>query len=96
MRLHRFGIDEAASLRHGRESGIVLTVDYTPGAISGPYVHLGSVIANALEGTVVTQLEGEQGRTAQTPRVPPVAGRRGDQSAGELTRRWEVIIFSPA
>ena len=38
----------------------VLTVDYAPGAASDPHVHPGSVFAYVLEGTVVTQLEGEQ------------------------------------
>jgi quercetin dioxygenase-like cupin family protein len=41
----------------------VLTVDYAPGAASGPHVHPGSVFAYVLEGTVVTQLEGEQPMT---------------------------------
>jgi quercetin dioxygenase-like cupin family protein len=41
----------------------VLTVDYTPGAASDPHVHPGSVFAYVLEGTVVTQLEGEQPMT---------------------------------
>ena len=41
----------------------VVTVDYAPGAASGPPVHPGSVFAYVLEGTVVTQLEGEQSMT---------------------------------
>lgn len=41
----------------------MLTVDYAPGAASGPHVHPGSVFAYVLEGTVVTQLEGEQPMT---------------------------------
>jgi quercetin dioxygenase-like cupin family protein len=41
----------------------VLTVDYAPGAASSPHVHPGSVFAYVLEGTVVTQLEGEQPMT---------------------------------
>lgn len=41
----------------------VLTVDYAPGAASDPHVHPGSVFAYVLEGTVVTQLEGEQPMT---------------------------------
>jgi quercetin dioxygenase-like cupin family protein len=41
----------------------VLTVDYAPGAASVPHVHPGSVFAYVLEGTVVTQLEGEQPMT---------------------------------
>jgi len=39
---------------------IMLTVAYAPGAASDPHVHPGSVFAYVLEGTVVTQLEGEQ------------------------------------
>src|SRR5438046_7196333 len=38
----------------------MLTVAYAPGAASDPHVHPGSVFAYVLEGTVVTQLEGEQ------------------------------------
>jgi quercetin dioxygenase-like cupin family protein len=41
----------------------VLTVDYAPGAASDPHVHPGSVFAYVLEGTVITQLEGEQPMT---------------------------------
>jgi quercetin dioxygenase-like cupin family protein len=41
----------------------VLTVDYAPGAASDPHVHPGSVFAYVLEGSVVTQLEGEQPMT---------------------------------
>ena len=46
----------------GKEA-TVLTVDYAPGAVSEPHVHPGSVFAYVLEGTVVTQLEGEQPMT---------------------------------
>jgi quercetin dioxygenase-like cupin family protein len=35
----------------------VLTVDYPPGAASGPHVHPGSVFAYVLEGAVVSQLD---------------------------------------
>lgn len=45
------------------EVATVLTVDYAPGAASSPHVHPGSVFAYVLEGTVVTQLEGEQPMT---------------------------------
>ena len=41
----------------------VLTVDYAPGAASDAHVHPGSVFAYVLEGTVITQLEGEQPMT---------------------------------
>jgi quercetin dioxygenase-like cupin family protein len=46
----------------GKEA-TVLTVDYAPGAASEPHIHPGSVFAYVLEGTVVTQLEGEQPMT---------------------------------
>ena len=38
----------------------VLTVDYAPGAASDAHLHPGSVFAYVLEGTVITQLEGER------------------------------------
>ena len=41
----------------------MLTVDYTLGAASDPHVYPGSVFAYVLEGTVVTQVEGEQPMT---------------------------------
>lgn len=44
---------------NGKE-GIVLIVDYAPGAASDPHVHPGSVFAYVLEGAVVSQLEGEK------------------------------------
>lgn len=37
----------------------MLIVDYAPGAVSEAHVHPGSVFAYVLDGTVVTQLEGE-------------------------------------
>jgi len=40
-----------------------VSVDYAPGAASDPHVHPGSVFAYVLEGTVITQLEGEQPMT---------------------------------
>jgi quercetin dioxygenase-like cupin family protein len=46
----------------GKEA-TVLTVDYAPGAASEPHIHPGSVFAYVLEGTVVTQVEGEQPMT---------------------------------
>ena len=60
----------------------VLTVDYAPGAASDPHVHPGSVFAYVLEGTVVTQLEGEQPITYakgqswyESPKKPHVVSR---------------------
>ena len=60
----------------------MLTVDYAPGAASDPHVHPGSVFAYVLEGTVVTQLEGEQPMTYtkgqswyESPKKPHVVSR---------------------
>ncbi len=60
----------------------VLTVDYAPGAASAPHVHPGSVFAYVLEGTVVTQLEGEPPMTYtkgqswyEPPKKPHVASK---------------------
>ena len=60
----------------------MLTVDYTPGAASDPHVHPGSVFAYVLEGTVVTQVEGEQPMTYakgqnwyESPKKPHVVSR---------------------
>ena len=60
----------------------VLTVDYAPGAASDPHVHPGSVFAYVLEGTVITQLEGEQPMTYtkgqswyELPRKPHMVSR---------------------
>ena len=41
----------------------VLTVDYAPGAISEAHVHPGSVFAYVLDGSVVSQAEGEKPMT---------------------------------
>jgi quercetin dioxygenase-like cupin family protein len=46
----------------GKE-GTVLIVDYAPAAASGPHVHPGSVFAYVLEGTVVSQVEGDKPTT---------------------------------
>jgi quercetin dioxygenase-like cupin family protein len=60
----------------------MLTVAYAPGAASDPHVHPGSVFAYVLEGTVVTQLEGEQPVTYtkgqswyESPKKPHVVSR---------------------
>jgi len=41
----------------------VLTVDYAPGAVSDAHVHPGSVFAYVLDGSVVSQAEGEKPMT---------------------------------
>lgn len=60
----------------------MLTVAYAPGAASDPHVHPGSVFAYVLEGTVVTQLEGEQPVTYtkgqswyESPKTPHMVSR---------------------
>ena len=45
------------------KTATVLTVNYAPGTASDPHVHPGSVFAYVLEGTVLTQLAGEQPTT---------------------------------
>ena len=62
------------------EVATVLTVDYMPGAASGPHVHPGSVFAYVVEGTVITQLEGEK----------PVAYTKG-QSWYEPPKRPHLV-----
>ena len=65
----------------------VLTVDYAPGAASESHVHPGSVFAYVLEGTVVTQLEGEPPMTYtkgqswyESPKRPHVISRNGSET----------------
>lgn len=60
----------------------MLMVNYAPGAASDPHVHPGSVFAYVLEGTVVTQVEGEQPMTYtkgqswyELPKKPHVVSR---------------------
>ena len=60
----------------------VLTVDYAPGAASDAHLHPGSVFAYVLEGTVITQLEGEQPMTYtkgqswyESPKKPHLVSR---------------------
>jgi quercetin dioxygenase-like cupin family protein len=73
----------------------VLTVDYTPGAASGPHVHPGSVFAYVLEGTVVTQLEGEQPMTYtkgqswyELPKKPHLVSKNASQSESA-----KILVF---
>lgn len=41
----------------------MVTVSYEPGQASKPHLHPGSVFAYVLEGSVVSQLEGEEAKT---------------------------------
>ena len=63
----------------------MLTVVYALGAASDPHVHPGSVFAYVLEGTVVTQLEGEQPMTYtkgqswyESPKKPHLVSRNAN------------------
>lgn len=65
----------------------MLTVAYAPGAASDPHVHPGSVFAYVLEGTVVTQLEGEQPVTYtkgqswyESPKKPHMVSRNASMT----------------
>ena len=78
----------------GKEA-TVLTVDYAPGAVSDPHVHPGSVFAYVLEGTVVTQLEGEQPMTYtkgqswyESPKKPHVMSRNAS-----ATEPAKLLVF---
>jgi quercetin dioxygenase-like cupin family protein len=58
--------EEKITVHHDRalldapgKNALFFTVEYAPGQKSIPHVHGGSVVAYVLEGTVVSQLEGE-------------------------------------
>lgn len=72
--------------RTGKE-GTVLIVDYAPGAASGPHVHPGSVFAYVLEGTVVSQVEGDKPMTYtkgqswyESPKKPHVVSKNASKT----------------
>lgn len=65
----------------------VLTVDYAPGAASGPHVHPGSVFAYVLEGAVVSQLDGGEPITYtkgqswyESPKKPHVVSKNASKT----------------
>jgi quercetin dioxygenase-like cupin family protein len=73
----------------------VLTVDYTPGAVSDPHVHPGSVFAYVVEGAVVSQLEGEQPVTYtkgqswyEPPKKPHLVSKNASQ-----TEPAKLLVF---
>jgi quercetin dioxygenase-like cupin family protein len=73
----------------------MLTVAYAPGAASDPHVHPGSVFAYVLEGTVVTQLEGEQPVTYtkgqswyESPKKPHMVSRNAS-----VTESAKILMF---
>ena len=70
----------------GKE-GTVMIVDYAPGAASGPHVHPGSVFAYVLEGTVVSQLDGDKPMTYtkgqswyESPKKPHVVSKNASKT----------------
>jgi quercetin dioxygenase-like cupin family protein len=73
----------------------MLTVAYAPEAASDPHVHPGSVFAYVLEGTVVTQLEGEQPVTYtkgqswyESPKKPHMVSRNAS-----VTESAKILVF---
>jgi quercetin dioxygenase-like cupin family protein len=70
----------------GKE-GTIITVDYAPGAASGPHFHPGSVFAYVLEGAVVSQLGGEEPVTYtkgqswyESPKKPHVVSKNASKT----------------
>jgi quercetin dioxygenase-like cupin family protein len=70
----------------GKEA-TVQTVDYAPGAASIPHLHPGSVFVYVLEGTVVTQAEGERPMTYtkgqswyESPKKPHVVSKNASKN----------------
>jgi quercetin dioxygenase-like cupin family protein len=77
------------------KAATVLTVDYQPGAASDPHVHPGSVFAYVLEGSVVTQLDGEQPVTytkGQTWYEPPKKPHLVSRNASH-TEPAKLLVF---
>jgi quercetin dioxygenase-like cupin family protein len=73
----------------------VLTVDYVPGAASGPHVHPGSVFAYVLEGAVVSQLEGDEPITYtkgqswyESPKKPHIVSKNASK-----TEPAKLLVF---
>jgi Uncharacterized conserved protein, contains double-stranded beta-helix domain len=78
----------------GKEA-TVQTVDYAPGAASIPYLHPGSVFVYVLEGTVVTQVEGDRLMTYtkgqswyESPKKPHVVSKNGS-----TTEPAKILVF---
>jgi len=70
-------------------------VDYAPGAASDPHVHPGSVFAYVLEGTVVSQLEGDEPTTYtkgqswyESPKKPHVVSKNASK-----TEPAKLLVF---
>jgi len=65
----------------------VLTVDYAPGAASGPHIHPGSVFAYILEGAVVSQVDGGEPITYtkgqswyESPKTPHIVSKNASKT----------------
>ena len=78
----------------GKE-GTVLIVDYAPGAASGPHLHPGSVFAYVLEGTVVSQVEGDKPTTYtkgqswyESPKQPHLVSKNASK-----TEAARLLVF---
>ena len=78
----------------GKE-GTVITVDYAPGAASDQHFHPGSVFAYVLEGSVVSQLGGEQPVTYtkgqswyESPKKPHVVSKNASK-----TKPAKLLVF---
>jgi quercetin dioxygenase-like cupin family protein len=78
----------------GKEA-TVLTVDYAPGASSEVHVHPGSVFAYVLEGTVVSQLDGDEPMTYkkgqswyESPKKPHVVSKNASK-----TEAAKLLVF---
>ena len=75
----------------------VLTVDYAPGAASGPHVHPGSVLAYVLEGAVVSQLDGGEPITYtkgqswyESPKKPHIVSKNASKT--ELAKLLVLLL----
>ena len=78
----------------GKE-GTVITVDYAPGAASEPHVHPSHVFAYVLEGTVISQLEGDEPMTYtkgqswyESPKKPHVVSKNASK-----TEPAKLLVF---
>lgn len=77
------------------KKALFFTVDYAPGQKSIPHVHTGSAIAYVLEGTVVSQLEGEAPVTYsagqswyETPRTDHLVSRNASSTKPAKLLVW--------
>lgn len=78
------------------KNALLVTVSYAPGQASRPHLHPGSIFAYVLEGSVVSQLEGEAARTYtvgqswyEPPRVHHLVSRNASK-----TRPAKLLVFA--